>query len=140
MLLGAVGRRKTGSLVVQEEVAVTPIIRAWRVRGELILYHHREIYLMCHKISAVVDSLSKWQWEILVSSLWMSCDQSCGPFTANQISYKSLHDPFFLSKTSFWFFGCNIKKVHYRYSWFVQGQPDSVYLYVSIMIQICFVY
>jgi hypothetical protein len=99
VLLGAVGRKKTGSREVQEEVVVTPIIRVWRARGELILYHHQEIYLVCHKISVVVDSLSKWQWEILVSSLWMSCDQSCdqscGLFTANQISYKSCMILFF---------------------------------------------
>lgn len=66
----------------------------------------------------VVDSLSKWQWEILVSSLWMSCDQSCGPFTAIRFHTQVC---MILSSILCFGFGCNMTTIHGQYNWFVQG-------------------
>lgn len=40
------------------------------------------------------------------------------PLYSHQISYTSLHDPFFYT---LFCFGCNMTTIHGQYNWFVQG-------------------
>ena len=77
---------------------------AWQARGGWPWSRHRGTSPACRRTSVVVDSLSKWQWEILVSSLWMSCDQSWAPLQPSDFLHKFAWSPSpSLLSTLFWF-------------------------------------